>query len=143
MTRGEGMNAHATDDGQAMPGNTTIAATQCVACRRLHAPVRQHRCRGCGAKRLSPTRVALRGVTESWTRPHSVESGDGEWALGLVKLDAGPMLTVRVKLNGVPLRIGARVVGTVERRDDAAERFWFEVLPAAEAADVAFAEVAA
>ncbi len=121
----------------------TVAATECGACGRVHAPARLHRCLGCGSKALTPTRVELCGVFESWTRPHSVEPGDGEWVLGLVKLDAGPTLTVRVKITGVPLCIGARVVGTVERRDGAPERFWFELLPAAEAADVAFVEVAA
>lgn len=142
MRQGEFVNARATHDRRLMTEDTTVAATQCVACRRVHAPARRHRCLGCGFQRLSPTRVELRGLVESWTRPHSIESGEGEWVLGLVRLDAGPMLTVRVKLNGVPLCIGARVVGTVERRDGAPERWWFEVLAAA-AADVAFAEVAA
>ena len=142
MKPGERVNAHATHDVRARPENT-VAATQCGACRRVHAPARRHRCLGCGSKGLTPTRVELRGLFESWTRPHSVEPGNDEWVLGLVKLDAGPMLTVRVRINAVPLRIGARVAGTAERRDGAPERFWFEVLPAVEAVDGAFAEVAA
>jgi uncharacterized OB-fold protein len=101
-----------------------------VACRLVHAPARRHRCLGCGSTRLSATRVELRGVFESWTRPPSVEAGEGEWALGLVKLDAGPMLTVRVRLNGVPPSVGARLAGRAERREGAPEQFWFEVLPA-------------
>ncbi len=143
MKRGERMSTRAIGDLQVLPESTTVVGTECGACGRVHAPARLHRCLGCGSKALTPTRVELCGVFESWTRPHSVEPGDGEWVLGLVKLDAGPMLTARVQLSGVPLRIGARVVGTVERRDGAPERFWFELLPAAEAADVAFVEVAA
>lgn len=112
---------------------STVAGTVCRACRRVHAPARRHRCLACGSTSLSATRVELRGVFESWTRPPGEEPG--EWALGLVKLDAGPMLTVRVRLNGVPPRVGARVAGMAEQREHAAERFWFEVLPAGSAED--------
>jgi uncharacterized OB-fold protein len=108
----------------------TVAGTRCVACRRVHAPARRHRCLGCGSTRLSATRVELRGVFESWTRPPGIKADEGEWALGLVRLDAGPMLTVRVRLNGVPPRVGARLAGRAERREGAPEQFWFEVLPA-------------
>lgn len=141
MKPAEAVVVRATHDIHAAPEDT-VAATQCGACRRMHAPARRHRCLGCGSTSLIPTRVELRGVFESWTRPHTVEPGNGEWALGLVKLDAGPMLTVRVKLNGVPLQIGARVAGTAERAEGAPERFWFELLPAVHAADWACVEVA-
>jgi uncharacterized OB-fold protein len=121
----------------------TALASECDSCRSLHLPARWHRCLGCGSRGLTPTRVELCGVFESWTLPQYVEAGGDRWALGLVRLDAGPMLTVRVKITDVPLCIGARVVGTSERLSGAPERFWFEVLPTAEAASRAFTEVAA
>jgi uncharacterized OB-fold protein len=114
---------------------STVAGTVCRACRRVHAPARCHRCLACGSTNLSATRVELRGVFESWTRPPGEQPGAGEWALGLVKLDAGPMLTVRVRLNGSPPRVGARVAGMAEQREHGSERFWFEVLSAGSAED--------
>jgi len=125
------------------PRDSTADATQCCACERVHVPARWHRCLGCGSQGLAPTRVELRGVFESWTVPHTVEPDGAEWALGLVTLDAGPMLTVRVKITGIPLSIGARVAGTAERPAAGPERFWFEVLSAPETADAALTEVAA
>ena len=136
------MNVGVTHDLKATP-ESTAAGTQCGGCRSVHLPARWHRCLGCGSKALAPTRVELRGVFESWAPSHSVEPEMGEWALGLVKLDAGPMLTVRVRITGVPLYIGARVLGTTERPADGPERFWFEVLLPPEEANRALTEVAA
>jgi uncharacterized OB-fold protein len=138
MTPDEHGRSRATDRVEVSP-EATVAGTRCVGCRRVHAPARRHRCLGCGATTLTATRVELRGVFESWTRPPGIEPGEAEWALGLVKLDAGPMLTVRVRLNGVPPRVGARVAGRAERREGAPEQFWFELLPA----DESLAEVQA
>ncbi len=47
-----------------------------------------------------------------------------------LRLDARPMLMVRVRLNGVLPRIGARVAGIAERRAHASEQSWFELLRA-------------
>jgi len=123
----------------------TVVATRCGACQRVHVPARWHRCLGCGSKRLSATRVALAGVFESWTVLNVHESDVGGWALGLVRLDAGPMLTARVRITGVALYVGARVVGACEHGSGVSERFWFEVVPAAdaEAAKGVLREVAA
>lgn len=136
-----------------MPAETThdvdttlqgmAAGTTCDSCRNVHLPARWHRCLRCGSKGLTATLVELRGVFESWAIPVAGGSDMGEWALGLVRLDAGPMLTVRVRITGAPMTIGARVVGATERPAGAPARFWFEVLPAPEEADGAFAEVAA
>jgi uncharacterized OB-fold protein len=119
------------------------AGTECDSCRSVHLPARWHRCLRCGSKALTPTRVELRGVFESWALPHTGGADVGEWALGLVKLDAGPMLTVRVRISSAPMTIGARVVGATEHPAGAPARFWFEVLPAPLAADGAPSEVAA
>jgi uncharacterized OB-fold protein len=108
----------------------TVGGTQCATCRRVHVPARTYRCLGCGSTSLSAMRVELRGVFESWTRPPGSEPTNPAWALALVKLDAGPMLTVRARLNGVAPRVGARVAGTAERPEGAPERFWFELLEA-------------
>jgi uncharacterized OB-fold protein len=123
--------------------DSTAAATRCGACQRVHVPARSHRCLGCGSHGLAPTRVELRGVFESWTLPHTVEPDGPAWALGLVTLDAGPMLTVRVKITDTPLSIGARVAGTAERPPAGPERFWFEVLSAPDTVAPRIAEVAA
>ena len=125
----EQVRALATETTLEVSPEYTVAGSRCGACRRVHAPARMHRCLGCGSSHLSSERVELRGALETWTRLRSTEPGKGEWALGLVKLDAGPMLTVRVKLNGVPLRVGARVAGKAERIEGKAEQFWFEPVP--------------
>ena len=117
--------------------------TQCGSCLSVHLPARWHRCLTCGSKRLTPTRVDLCGVFESWALPPAAGSDMGDWALGLVRLDAGPMLTVRVRLTGAPMCIGARVVGATEQPDGAPIRFWFEVLPSPDEAGDALAEAAA
>jgi uncharacterized OB-fold protein len=110
----------------------TAAGTQCRTCRNVHLPARRHRCLGCGSKGLAPTPVELCGVFESWTLLQTGEREMGAWALGLVRLDAGPMLTVRVRITDVPLHVGARVEGAIERTVGEPERFWFEVLPPAD-----------
>jgi uncharacterized OB-fold protein len=142
MKQGTRPNAGGAHDLR-RPPDGTAAATRCGACQRVHVPARWHRCLGCGSTGLAPTRVELRGVFESWTLPHTVEPDGADWALGLVTLDAGPMLTVRVKITNTPLRIGARVAGTAEQPPAGPERFWFEVLSAPETVDPALTEVAA
>ena len=121
----------------------TAAGTQCRMCRSVHLPARWHRCLGCGSKVLAPTAVELRGVFESWTLPQTGAPEMGAWALGLGRLDGGPMLTVRVRITDAPLDVGARVEGVVERTVGGPERFWFEVLPPADEDLAAWAEAAA
>ena len=138
---GDRTNVGASHELKVTPEGTA-AATRCDACERLHLPARWHRCLGCGSKMLTPTCVELSGVFESWTLPHTAEPEAGDWALALVTLDAGPMLTVRVKMTGCPPCIGGRVAGTAERSDGAPERFWFEVESAPDAADRTLMEAA-
>lgn len=104
----------------------TIAGSRCTDCERLHVPTRLHCCQRCGSTALTSERVDLDGVFESWTTLLSREPGHGESALGLVKLAAGPMLTVRIRLNHVQPFVGAPVTGWIERRGDRVDQFWFE-----------------
>ena len=106
----------------------TVAATRCADCRRMHSPPRLHRCLGCGSATLTDTRIELRGVFESWTTARDVAAGHGEWGLGLITLDAGPMLTARIRLNHIPLAVGAPVAGMAERRGETVVHVWFEAL---------------
>jgi uncharacterized OB-fold protein len=135
------MNAEATHDVEPTL-HGAADGTECSSCRNLHLPARWHRCLRCGSKELTPTLVELRGVFESWAIPLTAGPDMGEWALGLVKLDAGPMLTVRVRITGAPMTVGARVVGATQRTAGSAAQFWFDVLPTPDEADGALAEAA-
>ncbi|HEY5882157.1 MAG TPA: zinc ribbon domain-containing protein [Nakamurella sp.] len=105
-----------------------VAGTRCVDCGHVRVPARLHCCQRCGSVALIDIRVPLQGVFESWTSVPGSESDPDRFALGLVTLDAGPMLTVRVRLD--PLQqpyVGAPVSGRAVRRAGAVEQFWFEL----------------
>jgi len=106
----------------------TIAGTRCADCAQVHVPARLHRCQRCGSLALTSERVGLQGVFESWTSFANADPGHDEFALGLVTLDAGPMLTVRIRLTqSQEPCVGAPVTGWTVRRPGAVDQFWFEL----------------
>ena len=107
----------------------TVPGTQCGECAQVHVPARLHRCLRCGSVALMSIRVSLQGVFESWTSMPRPVSGQEEFALGLVTLDAGPMLTVRIRPTQLQQPfVGAAVSGWTVRRPGAVDQFWFELV---------------
>ena len=107
----------------------TAAGSLCSTCRRVHVPARLHCCQRCGSRALVDVRVPLQGTFESWTSASGPGTDSDQFALGLVTLDAGPMMTVRIRLTQFQQpAVGARVSGWVVRRPRAVEQFWFELV---------------
>ena len=106
----------------------TIAGTSCEECAQVHVPARLHRCQRCGSPALTSVRVGLQGVFESWTSIATADPGQDGFGLGLVTLDAGPMLTVRIRLTQSQAPwVGAAVTGWTVHRPGAVDQFWFEL----------------
>lgn len=123
-----------------LPAAGTLEASQCGTCGYLHVPARQYRCISCGGRNLEARAVALRGTIETYT----VLRGEPAVAVGLVRLDAGPLLTVSLDLAGPALRIGERVEGHPEAQalpeaGRTALRLRFRVVPGIAAAGTALA----
>lgn len=97
----------------ACPPPGSIEATQCETCGYLHVPARQYRCVSCGGRSLTPREVALRGAVETFTVLRN--AANAAVGVALVRLDAGPLVTVSLDVSGAAPRIGERVEGHVER----------------------------
>lgn len=115
-------------------GPGSIAAARCRGCGYLHAPARQYRCLSCGGRDLEPATVALRGTIETFTVQRAGPGAEGPAGLALVRLDAGPLVTAALSINGVAPQVGARVEGVVERApaqdmERTVERLRFALVP--------------
>lgn len=89
----------------------TVLALKCGACGALSAAPREI-CPACHEPQLKPYAVAGAGVLASWTvirRPPAAFRDEKDYAVAVVRLDAGVTVTGRVVADGAELATGLRV----------------------------------
>lgn len=94
-----------------------VEVMACEACGALD-PGPRDLCPRCHA-RLKPATVAGDGMLLSWTlirRPPAAFKEDGQYAVAVVKLDAGVQVTGRLADPGEAVKPGARVSATGRHR---------------------------
>lgn len=92
----------------------TVEALKCGACGALTAGPREI-CPACHEARLAPVAVAGAGVLTSWTiirRPPAAFRDEKDYAVAVVRLDAGVTVTGRVVAAGAELATGLRVAAS-------------------------------
>lgn len=94
-----------------MPDQNVITVMRCADCGALD-PGPRELCPKCHRATLKPAQVAGDGMLVSWTlirRPPAQYREDGQYAVAIVRLDAGVQVTGRLKDPADAIRPGARV----------------------------------
>ncbi len=99
-----------------MPETTSVPVLRCTSCGRLD-PGPRDLCATCHTATLEKADVPGSGRLVSWTfvrRPPAAFRDEGQYAVAIVKLDAGVQVTGRLASPGEEVKPGTRVhvVGT-------------------------------
>lgn len=102
-----------------MPDAIPVTVMRCTSCGTLDPGPREI-CPKCHKATLEPTTAPGHGELMSWTlirRPPAQYREDGQYAVAIVKLDAGVQVTGRLKDPSEAIKPGARVKAVAPVRE--------------------------